>query len=276
ISNIVHQVSEGAYYQAQETEKSVEILTNNVDNLNTLAEKELDTKNNLEAAVQNILLSYEEIQKVADYLLITRNQFSQVNQQGNDLARQVEGIMEIVTTVEGIAEQTNLLALNAAIEAARAGEQGRGFAVVAEEIRKLADDVKNAVQTINSNLRYFIDQINLLVADIENQFSQLEESNKSLETAVKDNTEATREITNVSNIIVQLVEELSQETRNISTVFQNMHSLSAIAEENAASSQEMSSNVMDYSEKIKTLTSYINQLGTLTTGFKNELRKYKI
>ncbi|MFA5537170.1 MAG: heme NO-binding domain-containing protein, partial [Bacillota bacterium] len=130
ISNIVHQVSEGAYYQAQETEKSVEILTNNVDNLNTLAEKELDTKNNLEAAVQNILLSYEEIQKVADYLLITRNQFSQVNQQGNDLARQVEGIMEIVTTVEGIAEQTNLLALNAAIEAARAGEQGRGFAVV--------------------------------------------------------------------------------------------------------------------------------------------------
>lgn len=276
ISNVVHQVAEGAFYQAQETEKSVEILTNNIDNLNDLAEKELSTKDNLEKAVQNILVSYGEIQKVADYLLETRNQFSQVNQQGSDLARQVESIMEIVTTVEGIAEQTNLLALNAAIEAARAGEQGRGFAVVAEEIRKLADDVKTAVQTINNNLHFFIEQINNLVNDIESQFTQLEESNRSLETAVKDNMGATQEISNVSNLIVQLVEELSQETQNISSVFENMHSLSAIAEENAASSQEMSSNVMDYSEKIKTLTAYINQLGALTNGFKNELKKYKI
>jgi len=166
ISNVVHEVAEGAVYQAQETEKSVGVLTDNIENLNTIAQRELETKTNLEKAVENIQASYDEVQKVADILLQTKDQFGQVNHQGKDLSHRVENIMGIVTTVANIADQTNLLALNAAIEAARAGEQGRGFAVVAEEIRKLADDVKKAVKTINENLLYFIDQVGILVGGI--------------------------------------------------------------------------------------------------------------
>ncbi len=56
-------------------------------------------------------------------------------------SRKIEETIQIITS---ISEQTNLLALNAAIEAARAGAAGKGFNVVAEEIRKLADESKNA------------------------------------------------------------------------------------------------------------------------------------
>lgn len=276
ISSLVYEVANGAVHQAEETEKSVYTLNSNIEKINKITSEQTDGKNNLEGAVSELEDSFEQTEKVAGMILNVRNNFEQVNNAGVKLSEQVNEILSIVTTVASVADQTNLLALNAAIEAARAGEAGRGFAVVSDEIRKLAENSKSAVNVINDSLVLFTGQVSGLVSQINDQFSQLEESNKTLENVLSGNRNSTKQIVVVTNLIANLVQQLSSETEKLSGINENMHSLAAIAEENSASSEEMSANVSEYSEKIKELIINIHALEELMDTYKNELRKYKI
>ncbi len=96
-----------------------------------------------------------------------------------------ENIRNILKMVEEFSDQTNLLALNAAIEAARAGEAGRGFAVVADEVRALSVKVNAATRQISD----FINQMNVLVGETNQESEQLISHSSSAEKAISDTSQ---------------------------------------------------------------------------------------
>lgn len=276
ISTVVDEVAQGAQSQAEETEESAYIVNQNVEKIEELAEAGQKSRDNLKNAVKNIRSSTEAVEDVNKRISNVRSAFAEVNKLGQQLSEKIETIMEIVDTVEDIAGQTNLLSLNASIEAARSSDNGRGFTVVAEEVRELAEESQQAVETIRKNLGEFTEHVETLSSSISEQFTNLEESNKALEEVADSSNNATEDIENATDQVVEIVNSLNTETEKIREVIENFNNLAAIAEENSASSEEMSASVNSYSEKIKEMTGYIEQMEDLTENFQENLKDYNV
>ncbi|MGB3924979.1 MAG: heme NO-binding domain-containing protein [Caldicoprobacterales bacterium] len=276
ISAVVEEVAYGATHQAEETENAIEKLNSNIVNINEIADQETKGKQDLDRSVQIIMQSHGHIENVGKMLIEVRDSFEKVNQRATGLVAMANDSLDIVGTVESISNKINILALNASIEAARAGEAGKGFAVVANEIRTLAETTKGSVKEINDNLVKFTEEINSVVEELNNRFEQLEESSTTLAQALGENMDSTKQVSSVAQEISNLVDALCKETALMTSVFENIHSLSAIAQENSASAQEMSASVTEYSEEIKELMNYISQLEELTLEFRGEIKKYMI
>ena len=150
----------------------------------------------VKANIEKMIVLKQRIQIIAELIL--------------ELSEYIQQIGSIIGLVEDIAEQTNMLALNAAVEAARAGEHGKGFAVVAGEIRKLADESKQATTKISS-----------LINDIQHTTNSTvmatEEGSKEIESGVKlaGYIETNFNVLNTSlNEIMKFVENTSFNAEN--------------------------------------------------------------
>ncbi len=276
ISGVVEQVAMGAVNQAEETESAAYLLNNNIIALNKIAENENHSKDELEKVVDRIGNSYNELKDTSSSLNNILDEFEKVKENSLSLQQRAKDVTKIVETVENIADQTNLLALNAAIEASRAGEHGRGFAVVAEEIRKLAEESKDAVKHINSNLLSFINEIDSVVSQVENQYSILNDENAKLSNVADINHSIVISVKEVSTSLIEMIKQLTEETSTINKVSENIESLAAIAEENSASSEEVSANMTSYAAEIEKMMQNIVEFKNVSEAFKEDLEKYKM
>ena len=154
------------------------------------------------------------------------------------LGSRSQQIGEIVGAIEDIADQTNLLALNAAIEAARAGEQGRGFAVVADEVRALAErtaratrEIGGMIKTIQSETKGAVTAMEEGVREVEIGTSEAARSGKALQAILHQINEVTQQ----ANQIATAAEQQTATTGEISS---NMQDITAIVQRSAAGAAE--------------------------------------
>lgn len=167
----------------------------------------MNTKNAIEKTQSSLNFTDNEIGVVKqnyDKMIVLKQKIQVIAELIVELSEYIQQIETTIGVVEDIAEQTNMLALNAAVEAARAGEHGKGFAVVAAEIRKLADDSKQATNKVTS-----------LIGDIQyvtnSTVIATEEGAKEVEAGVKL-------VTDIENDISNLIKQITDLSKSINNV----------------------------------------------------------
>ena len=228
-----------------------------VEKLKTLSEDSVTTSKNTEKQVsQSISFSEKEhdaISSNADKMLVLRQKIQMIAELILELSEHSQQIGNTISVVDDIAEQTNMLALNAAVEAARAGEHGKGFAVVAGEIRKLADESKQAITKITSltsNIQYTTNSTVMAT----------EEGSKEIESVVKDINVLSSGSENLLKQIKEILDSLDTLNQNAKKQNDIIERLNLIDEENAGLAETLGQTISFSSDKVSKLNSLSNNI----------------
>lgn len=170
----------------------------------------------------------------------------------------VSEIASAVDLITAIAEQTNLLSLNASIEAARAGEAGRGFAVVAGEISSLAAQSNDSGVKINQILEKLVEDSHKSMEKMQEVKVLLEEQQKHLQNTVNEFELVKSGIQNTKSKSTEMEAEAEDCGTSRTNVVDVISSLSSIAEENAAGTQETMASMQELNASINLVSEQAN------------------
>jgi len=276
IARSVEEIAEGATDQAKETEGGAiqaaelgELIDGETGRL-----AELESSSSLiRAKVQEGLQSVHILKAKADETQAATRAIAEGIGLTNDSSRRIGEASSMISSIAG---QTNLLALNAAIEAARAGEHGRGFAVVADEIRQLAEQSTQSTKIIDSMVAELRKNSQDSVRTMETVSEAIQAQLSSVSDTEVKYRDIAESVEGSLNLIGVLSADSQQMSRNKDRIVEIMAGLSAIAEENAASTQEVSAGVHVQTTSIEEIARASKNLAELAQELTEASAKFKI
>ena len=194
----------------------------------------------------------------------------------NELGEKSQRIGKITDAIGAIARQTNLLALNAAIEASRAGEHGKGFAVVADEVRKLAGESARALDTI----RKLATEIRNAAIRTEDHIGQVSDRVAEGESVIRASSVAlgqiSREIEASRSAVDLIVASADAQREEAAALAKEIESIAVVAEQNAATSQEVSAVVQQQTASMTAVASSSQHLAAIAERLKGSMTQFSL
>ena len=272
----VDEIANGSSSQAAETMSASQKVTQmgtaldeTTANVETLGSSSVKMREYNKTAAKNLdeLSAISETTKSS--VLLVQNQTNQTN----DSAQEIREATELITD---IANQTNLLSLNASIEAARAGENGRGFAVVADEIRNLSEQSRESAERI-------VEIVNTLIANSNTSVTTMNEVAENIRTQnnkIEETGEMFRSLNEEIAEVTEAIEKIRKQTEALDVqkkeVLDIVDGLAAIAEQNAAGTEETSASMAEFHEIIESCHEATEELTKLAQNLADHTERFTL
>lgn len=276
VDRAIGEIADGATSQAEETQKATEnviLIGNMVEEAGRQVERlnaNADTMQRASAEAMNTLKALD------DTNVRTREAIDRIAEQTDTTNESALKIREATTMITSIAEETNLLSLNASIEAARAGEQGRGFAVVASQIQKLAEQSNESAREIEEIIDSLIRDSEEAVATMDAVKEIIAKQSANVERTGTGFAEVKSGIdTSLTSMeaIAKNIDRMDEARINVVDVVQN---LTAIAQENAAGTQETSASATEVGAIVHNMAEQAGKLKEVARELESSMSVFKI
>lgn len=275
ITNAIMDISEGIEDQNTMTSNVRSVANHVLTEMRDILENVDLTKQRVENTDQLSEEGQKEVMEVNEQMSVMLTNSEQITEDINELSNQITTITNSIMVIKEISEQTNLLALNASIEASRAGENGQGFAVVAEEVRRLAEESKEASLSIEEMVQDISIQIKNTVALIDNN----NESVRSGQNKVVSNAEVFDKIIQAISNVKTETDDVQKSTESIykdmDDLFRDIEKTNEISKQSnerthsiAAASEEQNASMLEVAEAS-------SELSKLATNLQNSIQNYK-
>ncbi|MCI8326214.1 MAG: methyl-accepting chemotaxis protein [Lachnospiraceae bacterium] len=276
MNKVIGDISNGAVSQAEEIEEAsqhigemgivIEEIVSSVDGLGNTSQQMKSASDESTVIIQQLSESNDRttkaIERISEQIYATNNS-----------AQLIHEAIELITSIAG---QTNLLALNASIEAARAGEHGKGFVVVATEIQQLAEQSNASAEKIKDVIKDLLNESEQTVKvmkeverTVSEQQQKLEETKEKFD-SVTEGVDASREETTA----IQDRTEICNSSR--AKVIDVIGNLSAISQENAASTEQTTASMNELNETIHLLANSANNLKNLSEELERNMSFFQL
>lgn len=274
VSTALDEIAKGAAIQAGDISESSQQVAIMQDNMSQIAE----SVNHLSDTAKEMNQKGAEAAKIVHELTSTSDQTTEAFMRISDQIHQTNGsvvkIQEVVNLIAQIASQTNLLSLNASIEAARAGEAGKGFAVVASEIQKLAEQTNSSAKviddiilTLSKESQETVQSISEVTEMILNQKKALDETKEKFKVVDDGISDAVVGM----GVVQEQVDTCSGSGEHVVGLMTN---LSAIAEENAATTEQTNTSMNELNDATASLAKTAVELKQLSIAVEQNLNYF--
>ena len=271
----MNEIAVGTTTQSEQSERIATMMQQTIEEVASSLERAEATLQNAIESTEIAKKGEEAINEAIKHLGAVTQTVSYATDSIQKLGKRSEEIGGIITVISDIAEQTNLLALNAAIEAARAGEQGKGFAVVASEVRKLAEQSKQASGQITGLINDIQAETSVTVRTMESNLLAVNEQVMIINKGGEALEEIVDKVVETETGVEHMKHSFSNVYNNSQNVQHAILEISSIIEQSAAATEEVAATSEEQYATVAEITASADELANISDKLRDEVSKFK-